>query len=273
MFDRTRYRTRLGGGFALLGLIFHATVRQMRKGHRYAVMGLLINTAQVVLLLFAFRILFEFMGIRSCPIRGDYMIFLLSGIFLFLTHNKAVGSVYGSEGPTSAMMKHAPMNTIVSISAAALSSLYTQVVTVGIVLLGIHVLRGPVEMLDPVRWFWFFLLAWFSGVAIGLMLLGLKPFMPRLTQMIQMIYQRANMITSGKMFVASMMPAYLLPMFAWNPLFHTIDQARGTAFVNYNPHNSSPDYPLLISLALLFVGLMVEYGARRNASLSQGALQ
>ena len=30
----------------------------------------------------------------------------------------------------------------------------------------------------------------------------------------------------------------MLTIFDWNPLFHTIDQARGFTFINYNPHYS-----------------------------------
>jgi ABC-type polysaccharide/polyol phosphate export permease len=41
------------------------------------------------------------------------------------------------------------------------------------------------------------------------------------------ICQRANMIASGKMFVANALPGFMLAMFGWNPLFHCIDQARG----------------------------------------------
>jgi ABC-type polysaccharide/polyol phosphate export permease len=86
-----------------------------------------------------------------------------------------------------------------------------------------------------------------------------------------MVYTRANMIASGKMFVANKLPATMIVFFDWNPLFHTIDQARGYAFINYSPHNSSSLYPLYVSLALLMVGLMGEFYTRKHASMSWGA--
>ncbi len=61
--------------------------------------------------------------------------------------------------------------------------------------------------------------------------------------LISTIYSRANMIASGKMFVANAMPSHIIAMFSWNPLFHTIDQARGFMFLNYNPHYSSIELP------------------------------
>jgi ABC-type polysaccharide/polyol phosphate export permease len=52
------------------------------------------------------------------------------------------------------------------------------------------------------------------------------------------------MVASGKMFVANSLPGSVLVMFTWNPLFHVIDQARGFAFIDYQPRNSDLFYPL-----------------------------
>jgi ABC-type polysaccharide/polyol phosphate export permease len=79
------------------------------------------------------------------------------------------------------------------------------------------------------------------------------------------------MIASGKMFLANSLPGYMLAMFDWNPLFHSIDQARGFAFINYNPRYSSWEYPLWVGLVLLMIGLMGEFYTRRHASISWNA--
>ena len=51
-----------------------------------------------------------------------------------MAHVQTVQAISASEKSTSAMMQHAPMNTTIAISAAALSTLYTQA-TAGLVLL------------------------------------------------------------------------------------------------------------------------------------------
>jgi ABC-type polysaccharide/polyol phosphate export permease len=79
------------------------------------------------------------------------------------------------------------------------------------------------------------------------------------------------MIASGKMFVANTLPFNLLALFSWNPLFHIIDQARGFAFINYNPHYSNWQYPLIVSVVLIMLGLMGESYTRKHVSLSWGA--
>ena len=76
------------------------------------------------------------------------------------------------------------------------------------------------------------------------------------------------MIASGKMFVANTLPPSILVMFDWNPLFHTIDQARGYTFINYFPNNSSASYPFYVALACLMLGLMGEFYTRKHASVS-----
>ena len=80
--------------------------------------------------------------------------------------------------------------------------------------------------------FFMLMLAWFIGAALDLVLLAIKPWFPTAVGIFSTIYQPANMIASGKMFVANTLPGFMLAMFDWNPLFHTIDQARGYAFLN-----------------------------------------
>jgi ABC-type polysaccharide/polyol phosphate export permease len=271
MFQRRHSQSSISSAAALLALIYHATVRNVRKTSGNAVLGLLSNMTQAVVMVAAFYVMFTVLGLKGTKLRGDFLLYLMSGIFLFLTHNKTMGAVLGSEGPTSAMMKHAPMNTVVTITAAALSTLYLQVLALGTVLFGVHVILRPIEIDDPAGLMGNFLLAWLSGAAVGMLFLAMKPWAPGAVSLMSMIYARVNMIASGKLFVANMMPTFILAYFTWNPLFHTIDQARGATFINYSPRYTDPLYPLWVSLALLMIGLMGEFYTRRAASLSWDA--
>lgn len=249
-------------------LLFHSTVRVVRKSSRNALLGLFNNIMQSVLMIAVFYVMFNIFGLRGNAVRGDFLIFLMTGIFLFLTHTKTMGAVVSSEGPASPIMKHAPMTTFLSITSSALATLYLQILSMIVILFVVHVAIAPVVIDDPFGVFIAFVLAWFSGVAIGLIFLAVKPFAPGFTSLGTTIYSRANMIASGKMFVANQLPAYILPYFAWNPLFHTIDQARGAAFINYSPHVTSIMYPVYFSTAVLMIGLMMEFFTRQYASAS-----
>jgi len=271
MFQALPSRSAATGGFRLLMLIYHATVRHVRKNHGNAVIGLLLNVLQTVIFVAAFYVMFHVLGLRSNAIRGDFMLYLMSGIFLFLTFNKTMGAVIGSEGPASPMMQHAPMNTIVAIGGAALGTLYIQMLSMVLVAFGYHAAISPITIYDPVGALGMLLLAWFAGLSVGMMFLALKPWMPGFVGIASTVFQRINMIASGKMFVANTLPGYMLAMFDWNPLFHCIDQARGYTFINYHPHFTSIGYPLKLSLALLVIGLMGEFYTRKFASKSWNA--
>jgi ABC-type polysaccharide/polyol phosphate export permease len=249
-------------------LVFHSTVRNIRKTHGNAVIGLLLNIVQTVMMVGIFFVMFKVLGLARNAIRGDFLLYIMSGTFMFFTHNKALGAVVGAEGPTSQIMKHAPMNTIIAISSAALAALYLQVLSAAVVLYIYHATFGPITIDRPLGAIGMLLLSWASGVAIGMVFLAAKPWQPTAIGLISQIYQRANMITSGKMFVANAMPGHILAMFDWNPLFHTIDQARGYIFINYNPHFSSSLYAIKVTIACWMIGLMAEFYTRKHASLS-----
>jgi ABC-type polysaccharide/polyol phosphate export permease len=273
MFAKPRHtRSGLSGTLAFLEQVYFGTVRGMRKSSgRNAVLGLIGSMMQTVVFVLAFYFMFQLMGVRSSPIKGDYMLYIISGIAMFMTHNAAVQAVAGSEGPTSGMMQHAPMNTMIAVCSAALQSLYQQTITIGTILLIYHLAFNPVDIFDPIGLAGVFLLSWFTGVAIGMVFLALIPWHPPLVKILLMVYRRVNMLASGKMFVANTLPSSMVVMFDWNPLFHCVDQARGVMFINYSPIHSNLSYPLKVALVAVVLGLMGEFFTRKRASKSWGA--
>jgi ABC-type polysaccharide/polyol phosphate export permease len=271
MFTPQRRKGKIGTGFGILELIFHATVRSVRKSHGNAIFGLLMNMMQTVVLVGAFYLMFDVLGMRSNSVRGDFLLYIMSGIFMFMTHTKAIGAVAGAEGPTSAMMKHAPMTTAVTIGSAALGVLYIQTLSLVLVLFIYHVAFTPISIDQPIAAYSMLVLSWFTGAAFGTVLLAAKPWAPNAVGVIQQLYSRANMLASGKMFLANTLSYKMLKLFDWNPLFHTIDQARGFTFLNYNPHYSNWHYAFYVGLVALMIGLMGEFYTRQYASVSWGA--
>lgn len=271
MFTQHRSRNMVEAAFTTLSLIYHVTVNNLRKGQRNAVVGLIMTVVQAISMILGFYLLFAIMGVRHAPIRGDYIVYIMSGIFMFMAHSQTIGAVAMAGNPNNQMMKHGPMNTAVMISAAALASLYKQTFSAVVVLSGYHYMIQPIQIDNPLACYAMLVLAWFSGCCIGLIFLALRPWWPQAAQVLTQFYQRINMVFSGKMFVANLMPSAMLQMFSWNPLFHLIDQTRGFAFINYSPRNSSLDYPLYATLTLLMIGLMAEYATRKAVSISWAA--
>ena len=271
MFQSRRHRTKIGGLLVMGEVVFHSVVRGVRAKHNNAFVALGVSLMQVVTFVLVFFLMFQLIGMRSAGLRGDFLLYILSGIFLFMIQNKTISAVAGAEGLNSPMMQHAPMNSLIGIAAAAIGALYLQVLTLMIILFGYHAIVTPVYIDDPIGALGMLMLAWFSGISIGLLFLVLKPWFPSISGILRTIYQRANMIASGKMFVANTLPTYLLATFDWNPLFHIIDQSRGYVFLNYNPHFTSWEYAFWVSLTLVMIGLMGEFFTRRRISASWSA--
>jgi len=271
MFHNVQARSKLQSFATICELIYHAAVRDVRKAHGNAFVAIFMNIMITVLFVLAFYIFFTLLGIKGAALRGDFLLYIMSGIFLFMTHTKAVGAIVGSEGPTAPMMLHAPMNTMIALCSAALSTLYIQTLSLFVVLFFYHVIFTPITIDQPIPAYGMFLLSWFSGVAIGLVLLSIKPWLPGFVGIMSTVYQRASMIASGKMFVANSLPSFMIAMFDWHPLFHTIDQTRGFVFINYFPRNTTWDYALYLSLAFLMLGMMGEFYTRQYASASWSA--
>lgn len=252
-------------------LLFHTTVRNVRlQSGGNPVLGLLNAISQVLAMVLIFYLLFSLLSFGGGKLRGDPFLFLISGIFLFFLHNQTISGVSNASQIAGGMMAHAPMVPSIVILAGALSKLYLFSLAAIVILTCYYLLGGSLEVDNPAGVALPILLAWASGIVVGLLMLSLKPFLPRLSTMISMVYQRGNMITSGKFFVGNSIPAALLPFFAWNPLFHCIDQLRGALFINYYPKNTSITYPLVFVGAGLVIGLMVEFWLRRTVSLSTG---
>ncbi len=66
------------------------------------------------------------------------------------------------------MLQHAPMNTAISISSTALGSLYFKTLSMFVMLFIYYVVFSPFVIDDPIGEFLMFLLAWFTGCAVGL---------------------------------------------------------------------------------------------------------
>jgi ABC-type polysaccharide/polyol phosphate export permease len=271
MFRVATSKSMIASGWGLLELIFHSAVRHVRQAHGNAVVGLLMAILQNVILLVILVFMMEVLGMKRMAVRGDFVLYMMTGVFNFSMYTQTLGAVARADGPTSAMMKHSPMNSLVSIGSAALSQLYLQVLSAMVILLFYHTLWSPITIHQPVYVVGMFLLTWLSGVGTGMIFKAATPWQPEFVGTLTTVYSRMNMIFSGKMMLANLTPYYILALYTWNPLFHTIDQTRGFMFENYNPHYSSVAYPAIITVLMMMAGLMGEHYTNRHMSLSWNA--
>lgn len=270
IFSAHRPRTLFGSFVRTMVLIHHLTVKDLRLSHRSPIIGLVMTFVQNLVMMAVFFLLFSTLGVRKSPIPGSFILYIMSGIFMFMTHTMSIGSVGGAGRTSSGAFLHAPMNPLIAISSKALVVLYRQTFSGAIILYAVHVLVEPVEIYNLIGVLAMFILAWLCGCAIGLVFYAIMPWAPTPFGLVQTFYTRLNMVASGKMFVANMLPPTMIAMFNWNPLFHIIDQTRGFAFASYHPYFSNYYYPIRVTLVLFMVGMMGEFYTRQHASASWG---
>ena len=273
MYYFERKKSLFGGAFTTLELIFHAVVRSIRSQHHNAVLAVVLNIVQIVAMVTVFYLIMSLMGRIGgiAKIRGNSILFLLTGVFLFLTHIKSVGQIAGVSAGNNQMMLHSPMNMMVMLLAAAFGALYTQIISIFAILFVYHVSIEPLDIQNPGGAFYMLVLAWFTGCAVGVLFMAIKPWLPTFATMASNVYRRMNMLFSGKMFVANALGGFTLTMFIWNPLFHIIDQCRGFVFRNYYPRVTNWEYALWVGLVLLMIGLLGIFFTRKHVSQSWNA--
>ena len=87
MFQATNNRdSGVGSALTLLELTYHSIVRSVRKTHNNAILAIGINVLQAVIFVATFYVMFSLLGLRGAAIRGDFLLYIMSGIFLFMTH-------------------------------------------------------------------------------------------------------------------------------------------------------------------------------------------
>lgn len=260
----------LGLAFETLELVYHVAVRNLRKTHNNAMLGLVMSIVQALIMLLVMFSMMSLFGMRRVAVRGDFMLYVMSGVFMFMTHIKTISAVSSADGPTSQMMMHAPMNPIISILGAALASLYQQTLAASVILFFYHAVWNPITIDEPVGMLGMYLLSWFTGIGIGMVFLSAKPWQPELIGVIVTLYTRANVIASGKMVLANNLAPERRSWFDWNPLFHTIDQGRGFIFLNYTSRYTDYHYAIWYAMVCIMIGLMAEFFTRQHASASWG---
>ncbi len=151
---------------------FHQQLmRHIHGGHKHVLVSVIYNVAQTVLLVGAFYLFATLFHMNSGMIRGDLLIFLITGVFIFNLHVKSVSSV----------IEVKPGGSFV---AASLAGLYTQIYSLILVLGGYMLLGNPVQIHDISGVGAGVMLSWLSGIGVGLTFRGLKPHSKRLAGLV-----------------------------------------------------------------------------------------
>lgn len=251
--------------FAFLSLVYALVVRDLRTEHKNAAAGILISIAQPLVAGVAFYVFTSLMGGSAGAVRGDNLTFILIGFVIFFMHVRTVAAVSAALRPD--MMNHQRLTPFLMACVKAISSGYKNLLALIVMIALNWVLRDVYEMEHLLLFVIVMFFCWFGGVATGIIFLALSRYFTWGT-LIQTAYVRICFFTSGKFFIANLVPSGLRPFMDWNPLFHLLDHGRDAAFLNYTARTTSLDYAICAYLAVFVIAMLVESHVRRNFSAS-----
>jgi len=78
---------------SMWSVVYVTAVQNVRKEHRIPLMSLVNAVMKSLIFVLSFVLMFEILGMRAAAIRGDFIIYLMTGIFMFMTHLAAIGAV------------------------------------------------------------------------------------------------------------------------------------------------------------------------------------
>ena len=248
-----------GKAFTSTELIFHAVVRNIRSRHFNANMANVFNILQMAVVATAYNFILAFPGTCVAKIRREFVLYLLSGVFLFITHIKSVGVISSVGSDQNPMKLHSPMNMMLMLFVAAFGTCHAQFASILLILFTYSVSVASLETQEPGGTIAATLaFAWLTGCAAGLVFLALKSWIPNTIAILNKVYHRLIKVLSGKMFVANVLVGMMLTLFAWNSLFHIIDQCHSFAFRNLSPHDTSWEYALRVGITQAMIGFLAE---------------
>ena len=78
-------RSWVGLGFETLELIYHVSVRNLRRSHNNAMLGLVMSIVQSLIMVLVMFFMMQLFGMRRIAVRGDFMLYVMSGVFMYMT--------------------------------------------------------------------------------------------------------------------------------------------------------------------------------------------
>ncbi|MEL6426360.1 MAG: hypothetical protein AAFQ33_13005, partial [Pseudomonadota bacterium] len=163
-----RNRTLWEATQSFLDVLYISIVREFRSATGGAMLAFLMAIAQPMLLFAVFWIAYTILG-RTGLIRGDFLLFMMTGIFLFIVHIKAVQVMKKSGGGLSGMIFYAKTSAMLGILASAIHALYLNILAITVIMGTAYLLRGYLEVYDPAGLIGPFFFAWTSGLAVGVL--------------------------------------------------------------------------------------------------------
>ncbi|SHN72032.1 ABC transporter permease [Desulfovibrio litoralis] len=193
-------------------------------------------------------------------------IFLLMGFSPWYMFSDTISRSMEAVRTNRSLLTYAYIRPLDLFLSATIVTFVTEFIVMGAFLILTHYLGFSIAILDPMSFFLTFILILFFSLGLGLTLASLSLYIPVIEKLVPMV-MRVLFLISGVFFSPKAVPG-VGNVLLWNPMATFIEILRGS-FLHYSP-NPSLNFKThaLISIGILFLGLLLERYTRKKAYLA-----
>ena len=209
-----------------------------------------------------FFLLRHFLGAHPA-IPVDLFTSLVVGFFPYLLFITCMKSAASSLDSNKALLYYPgvrPLDFVfafVTLEGVTIVAAFVAMLTINYQFVPMPRLHDPLETLMAL------VAAWLLGSGVGLCFMSLYVLFPILKTASSFLF-RPLLFVSGVMYAATELPAFLIEILWWNPVFHTTEMAREGVAASYKSPLYEPWYVAYWILGSWAAGLVLERYVRRN---------
>lgn len=242
--------------------ILHAIIlREVRVRYADRKLGYMWAVLEPLIHISVFVVLFAIMG-RQSPIDQPITVFFGSSILPWFLFTGIISRVSKAPDANKALLVYPHIYPVDFMIGRAILEVATSIAVLAMLMLVAHLVYGyyfddPLTMLAA--WMVIAVLATGVGMINAIVLSYSETYDNFFKPVLRLFY-----FTSGIFFVIGSMPTVAQHALAWNPMLHLIDWFREGALPNYRTDFYQPMPVVMLSMALLLLGLMLERLRRKE---------
>ena len=185
------------------------------------------------------------------PSEIDPVMFLASGLFPFFLFRNTLSKTMNCISANKALLVFSQIKILDFIFARALLELTSYMTAFFLFTVGLVILDFNITLVSAERVIWGFLLMWFLGIGLGMVLLPIAGKFKVVDDIVSIALKIAY-ITSGVMFSIERLPSFLQEYLLYNPMLHGVEYIRSGFFFDYGDHIDLGYMGLFIVVSVMF---------------------
>ena len=210
-----------------------------------------------------FFLLFAIMG-RGSASGMSLTPFLLTGAMPYILFRDSLQAGVSAINQNRMILTFPQVTLFDLVLARTLLEFATHSLASILLIVGIVLLLEPIRIEDPILVVFWFLMAGILGFGAGLGLGSFAVLIPSIVRLIPNFIIRPLMFLSGMFFTVEMIPESVRNYALHNPLLHITENIRSAFFYEYESAHASFAFPVLFTIAAIFIGMAIQRAFRRK---------